>query len=188
MKCFAVFLTIAAVMMVALSGCGGGGGGGGGKEGVRSVWGVANIHHDSLHPRVEFLTFDDYSNPIIAGSSVTLSRPASGWSDESFGLPAPPNPGVNTVYSVAAFNDTNSSGEYETSELLGFADSFLVWNAGVGKWQIWDKATSTVRWDDAFAHTGRANIFIDATCTRADSEADKLAAEKAAVAAFRARL
>ena len=172
-----VALALLCAICITTAGCGGGGGG------SKQVEGVANIHSDSLYPRVGVIEWDSYSNAITRTSS-SMSRSSGGWRDVDFGVSAPDEPSYSKVYSIAAFNDKDGDKKYDTAELLGFADCFLYWNNNAEKWQIIEKDGS-LRHYDAFAQSGEDNVYIYATWTKSISSGnsieDKIAIEKESI-------
>ena len=131
------------------------------------IYGVANIHSDSERPMVAVVRSTEtyFTN---AAPGTLLPRAKFGWEDVGFGILAPSLADYrydSDLYSIAAYNDINRDGVYQVTELLGFADCFLRWNASRNKWRIINKDGS-VRWSDAYAQSGKGNAFIDCAFSR----------------------
>lgn len=151
------YIAVALLVCACLSGCGGGGGGGGGP----TIKGVANINSQSEKPKVAIM--DMVGGDFFTRTSTSLRRPKYGWEDIEFSISLPKTSQL-TVYTVAAYNDLNNNNRYETDELLGFADGFIVYDPSSRKWQEWDDYGNLTKYDILADNNYR--IYIDAEFTR----------------------
>ena len=131
----AIMRNLAIVLLVlGICGCGGGGG----DSEPSTLEGVANINEATSSPRVGITEpWEDTFRSV--GSPVRLSIVPSGqgWRDVNWvGLRLPPAI-VDKRYYIVAFNDLDRDNLYETSELLGFFDGYLVYNGGIW-WIVYD--------------------------------------------------
>ena len=157
------------------SGCGGGGK----KDPLPLlIYGVANINSATERPMVAVVRLSG-DNWVNAAGGSPIHTVSYSWADSTFGVvaPKPPSTGDSEEYMFAAYNDTDGDGQYKASEFLGSSDCFMKWSGYSGKWRIYN-LDGTLRWSDAYAHDGKANVYIEAEYTKSLTTAQR---ERAAI-------
>ena len=165
MKKILMLIAILAIAAI-LSGCGGGGGGAGqgADNGPSTLQGVAVIHSDTVRPRIGILK--ESGNTFESVQVLQIARAKSGWEEIVWsGLKLPSNPASGAVYSIAAFDDsTVDDNKYETSELLGFCDLYLVYSSGT--WKLYDENGNFIK---KALDARSTDIFIDSIYKSAET-------------------
>ncbi|MFA7253122.1 MAG: hypothetical protein WC107_01040 [Patescibacteria group bacterium] len=158
-----VLAIVIAVALVGVFGCDGGD-----SDSVPTLKGVANIHAESVKPRVGALALNSQSE-FYSVTSTGTKKSSSGWQDVNFTLPLPIGRS-REVYALAAYNDLDGNQAYETGELLGFCSHFLVGPDSDGKFQIVSSGNQVIK-ADATKCSGR-DVYIDCLFTKKTSVQD----------------
>lgn len=134
------FILSLAFVAFLVAGCGGGGGH---DKPPTTLEGVANLHEDTLRPRIGVVEPWEDTLRSVEGCSVRTSVVPSGhdWQDVNWmGLPLPPVV-YGKRYYIAGYNDTDNNGAYRTEEALGFFGGYLVYytyNGSTDWWIVYD--------------------------------------------------
>lgn len=157
------------IAILALTTCLVGCGGGGKSNQIPLpplVYGVVQIHSDTLFPMGAALKLvgDIWVN---AAPGTRMSRVKGGWVDVTLGIamPTPPERGDSEEYPAAVYNDLNEDGQYQANEFLGASEEYFKWNGSTKKWRI-HNADGSVKLYDAFAQSGSENFYIQAEYLR----------------------
>jgi len=154
-------LAVALLAVMVLTGCGGGGGGGGGSSSPPMIKGAALVDTGSQNLKIGMLRYDDEGvSTTMAVSDVEVPASSANWTEVPFGI-IPPKVTESELFSVVLFGDDDKDGIYQEAEFKGLADGYLFWDKGTGHWQVWD-SNGDLRWSDAFEHSGKENLYIEA--------------------------